>query len=188
MSQQELVRTVVKVLEETSIAYFLTGSVASSYQGEPRASHDIDVVVRISGADVERIGDAFDDEDFYLDTETIREALRGGSMFNLIDLKGGEKVDFWLLTDDPFDTSRMNRRQRIELFRVQTYVSSPEDTILAKLKWAKISGGSEKQFTDALRVFEVQGDRLNTTYLDEWAAKMDLTDLLKRIVEDATPI
>ncbi len=80
MSQQELVRTVVKVLEEASIAHFLTGSVASSYQGESRASHDIDVVVQTSGADVERIGDAFDDDDFYLDTETIREALRGGSI------------------------------------------------------------------------------------------------------------
>ena len=110
MSQQELVRTVVQVLEEASIAYFLTGSVASSYQGEPRASHDIDIVVQISEADVGRIGDAFNDDDYYLDTETIREALQGGSMFNLIDTKGGDKVDFWLLTDDPFDISRMSRR------------------------------------------------------------------------------
>jgi hypothetical protein len=42
------------------------------------------------------------------------------------------------------------------MFSCSIWVSSPEDTILAKLRWADISGGSEKQFTDALRVFEVQ--------------------------------
>jgi len=37
----------------------------------------------------------------------------------------------------------------------EIWVSSPEDTILAKLRWANLSGGSEKQFIDALRVYEV---------------------------------
>jgi hypothetical protein len=35
---------------------------------------------------------------------------------------------------------------------LEMQVSSPEDTILAKLRWAKLLGGSEKQITDALRV------------------------------------
>ncbi len=30
-------------------------------------------------------------------------------------------------------------------------ILNTEDTILMKLRWAKLSGGSEKQFTDALR-------------------------------------
>jgi len=29
-----------------------------------------------------------------------------------------------------------------------------------KLKWAELSGGSEKQYTDALRVYEVQFEKL----------------------------
>ena len=30
-------------------------------------------------------------------------------MFNLIDLKEGDKVDFWILTNDPFDELRFSR-------------------------------------------------------------------------------
>jgi len=64
-------------------------------------------------------------------------------------------------------------------------VSSPEDTILAKLRWAKLSGGSEKQFTDALRVYEVQFDRLDMDYLRRWAKKIGVAPMLKRLKEEA---
>jgi predicted nucleotidyltransferase len=45
MSQQELLSKVIRALDETGCAYMLTGSFASSMQGEPRLSHDIDLVV-----------------------------------------------------------------------------------------------------------------------------------------------
>jgi hypothetical protein len=37
-----------------------------------------------------------------------------------------------------------------------------------KLKWAKLSGGSEKQFTDALRVYEIQYVNLDLSYMETW--------------------
>ena len=78
------------------------------------------------------------------------------SQFNLLDIVAGDKVDFWLLTDDPFDQSRFDRY--VETFEGQPlHVSRPEDTILMKLRWANMSGGSEKQFGDALSVYELQG-------------------------------
>ena len=64
-------------------------------------------------------------------------------------------------------------------------VSSPEDTILAKLRWAKLSGGSEKQFTDALRVYEVQYGNLDIAYLEYWARKLDVGSLWKRVMDEA---
>jgi predicted nucleotidyltransferase len=45
MSQSELLKKVVKTLEGAGIEYMATGSVASSMQGEPRSTHDIDLVV-----------------------------------------------------------------------------------------------------------------------------------------------
>ncbi len=64
-------------------------------------------------------------------------------------------------------------------------VSSPEDTILAKLRWAKLSGGSEKQFTDALRVYEVQSERLDMDYLRSWARKLGVEPLLQKLQGEA---
>jgi hypothetical protein len=48
-------------------------------------------------------------------------------------------------------------------------------------------GGSEKQFLDALGVFELQGATLNIKYLERWAEKLDLVDLWRRLVESAEP-
>ena len=67
-------------------------------------------------------------------------------------------------------------------------VSSPEDTILAKLRWAKLSGGSEKQFTDALRVYEVQYEELDLVYLRAWAKKLDIETLLNELETKAEVI
>jgi len=67
-------------------------------------------------------------------------------------------------------------------------ISSPEDTILAKLRWAKLSGGSEKQFTDALRVYEVQYGKLDIDYLEQWVKILNIESLWKRLVYEAQTI
>ena len=68
---------------------------------------------------------------------------------------------------------------------ISFYVSTPEDTILAKLRWAKMSGGSEKQFQDALRVYEVQFERLDMAYLGKWIHELNLDSLWSRLIEEA---
>ncbi len=181
MSQQELVTKVIQVLEENQIEYMITGSVASSLQGEPRMTHDLDIVFTITFAQVSVILNNFPSPEFYVDAESIRESIQTRSMFNVIDLQGGDKVDFWMLKFEPFDESRFQRRVRERLFGFNVSVSTPEDTILAKLKWAKESGGSEKQFTDALRVYEVQQGKLDTNYLERWAKELQVEELLQRL-------
>ena len=166
----------------------LSGSVASSLQGEPRSTHDIDIVVALVKAQAGDLARAFPIPTFYLDEEAISEAIRTGTTFNLIDSNTGDKVDFWMLTDDPFDASRFSRRYVEEVAGIEVMVSSPEDTILAKLRWAKASGGSEKQFTDALRVYEVQFRKLDLGYVRRWARQLDVEGLLQRLEEEAETI
>ena len=159
----------------------VTGSVASSLQGEPRATHDLDLVVAMTQEAVGSLIDAFPAPEFYLDEEAARAAIDTLGMFNLIAISEGDKVDFWLLTDEPFDKSRFSRKRPEEVLGVELQVPSPEDTILAKLKWANEAGGSEKHVLDALRVYEVQGARLDRVYLDHWAAELSVVDLWQRI-------
>ncbi len=59
MSQQELLKKVVQTLENAGIQYILTGSLASSLQGEPRATHDVDIVVAIQKSDVKKLVESF---------------------------------------------------------------------------------------------------------------------------------
>jgi len=185
VSQQELLEKVIQALEQAEIPYMITGSIASSLQGEPRSTHDIDVIISIQKSRGHKLFEVFRPTDFYLDKESIWEAIDRRTLFSLVDLKEGGKVDFWILTDEPFDRSRFSRRCQEDFMGLKMQVSSPEDTILAKLRWAKLSGGSEKQFTDALRVYEVQYGTLDMAYMESWAKTLDVELLWKRLKEEA---
>jgi hypothetical protein len=109
-------------------------------------------------------------------------------MFNLLHVVSGDKVDFWMLTDDPFDRERFARRQEVQALGIQLTVSTPEDTLLQKLRWAHLSGGSEKQFTDALRVFEVQRGSMDVAYIERWARELGIEELWRRVQAEAEAI
>ncbi len=185
MSQQELLGYVVRVLDRLEIAYLLSGSLASSLQGEPRATHDIDLVVELTRDMGAQLGKAFPSARFYLSPEHVLEAIQQRSMFNVLDMESGDKIDFWILTKSPFDQARFARRRKVQVLGLDVFVSSPEDTILMKLKWAKDSGGSEKQFRDAVRVYEVQGAELDGDYLEDWADRLSVEDLWRRLTAEA---
>lgn len=185
MSQQELLTYVVRALDGAGIEYMVTGSIVSSLQGEPRLTHDIDLVVAIEGYQIPRLLESFASPRFYLDPQAVEEAIETSGMFNVIDTEEGGKVDFWLIRDDPFDRSRFERKYVEDLFGARVNVSRPEDTILAKLWWSRLSGGSEKPLQDAVRVFEVQAGALDRSYLKSWAERLDVSDLLQSVEREA---
>jgi hypothetical protein len=178
-------KLVVEVLDRLGIEYMVTGAVASSLQGEPRLTHDLDFVVSVDADHVPALRSAFPPPRFYVSEEAAHEAIRTFGMFNIVETTEGDKVDFWLLTPDPFDQSRFARRYEESIFGARLKVSSPEDTILAKLRWAKLSGGSEKLYRDALRVYEVQSQTLDIGYLEQWAARLKVGELWHRLLQEA---
>ena len=181
MAQQDLLIHTIGTLDRAGIEYMLTGSIVTSLQGEPRSTHDLDVIVAIRTQHVAALLAAFPRPRYYLDEGAIREAIRLGGMFNVVDVEEGDKVDFWMLEDSDFDRSRFARRYAEQAFGVQLIVPSPEDTILAKLRWALMAGGSDRHVRDAVGVYQVQQPRIDETYLDEWATRLEVTDLLKRV-------
>jgi hypothetical protein len=185
MSQQELLKLVVAALDSAGIDHMVTGSVASSLHGEPRATHDVDLLVSIDQSAARKLVEAFPPPMYYLDPETVADAITTKGMFNLINTETGDKVDFWVLTGEPFDKSRFARKYQEDFMGIPLKVSTPEDTILAKLWWSNLCGGSEKQFGDALRIYELQYDTLDRAYLVEWIDKLRLSHLWERLQRDA---
>jgi len=185
MSQQELLKKVIRTLNRVGMQYMATGSLVSSLQGEPRASHDIDLVIAIQPFHAQALTAAFPPPEYYLDKESILDAMKDQGMFNLIDVREGDKIDFWILTDEPFDRSRFSRRYIEHVLGMEIQVSSPEDTILAKLRWAKLSGGSEKQLTDALRIYEVQHETIDEDYIRIWTNRLNVRSLWEELKDQA---
>ena len=185
MSQQELVKFVVRALTNAGIHYMLTGSTVSSIQGVWRATHGIDIVVSLNTSNIKAITDEFPEPNFYSSDEAIRDAIKRQRMFNGLDTVEGGKLDFWILTNTPFDRSRFARRISKRYSDMDVLVSTPEDTIIAKLRWAKECGESEKQFVDALRVYEIQHGILDIAYLERWVAILGLERFWKRLLAEA---
>jgi hypothetical protein len=188
MSQPELLKRVVAVLEKAGIEYMVTGSIASSAYGAPRLTHDVDLVLDLSPAGLKPLIEAFPSPEFYFSEEAALDAIRGRSMFNLLWMDTGVKMDFWLVTQTPFDQSRFARKRVIEALGLRFSIASPEDMILVKLRWCQESGGSEKQFVDALRVYEVQHRILDLEYLEHWARELHVEELWQRLKTEARPL
>jgi len=119
----------------------------------------------------------------------IVAAIAGQSSFNIIHRESFFKVDVFIPALRPFVEQELSRAQRQILSiepRVEAFVATSEDTLLAKLDWYRLGGEvSERQWRDVLGVMEVQGDRLDYDYLRHWADVLRVSDLLDRALEEA---
>jgi predicted nucleotidyltransferase len=79
MSQQDLLTEVTRALQQQGIEFLLTGSHASSLQGEARSTHDIDLLVRLTLNDVDSLLRMFPPDRFYLSRSAIQDAIRSGA-------------------------------------------------------------------------------------------------------------
>jgi hypothetical protein len=180
--EQEFLKDVVARLEGAGVTYAITGSIASNLWGIPRTTHDVDVVVVLSPADVGRMLAAFPDP-YYVSEPAVRDAVARNGMFNVIDPATSLKADLWVTKGEPFNESMLSRRCRLEIVPGQeAYVGSPEDVLLHKLVWHTITP-SERQLADAAGIAAVQAGKLDLAYLKEWAARQGTTDLLEAVLQ-----
>lgn len=174
-------------IEQIGGRYFVGGSLASSLQGEPRATNDIDMVVDLP---VARTGDlvAALGDDFEVDEDALRDTLGQAGSCNIFYLPVVMKVDLFCLGPSAFDVSEFDRRKRM-LVRPPDgalVVKSPEDTVLRKLLWY-LDGGSvsERQWRDVVEVLRVSAAELDRSYLAIWAGRLHLSKLLERALIDS---
>lgn len=59
MSQSELLRHAIEILDQIQIPYMVTGSLASSLYGEPRSTHDIDMLVELKESHISELLSVF---------------------------------------------------------------------------------------------------------------------------------
>lgn len=66
MQPLDLVSLFTAPLERCGVPYFVTGSVAALLYGEPRMTHDVDLVLTLSDREIPRVLEAFPESDFYV--------------------------------------------------------------------------------------------------------------------------
>ncbi len=179
---------VAQTLEQLGIPYAIGGSLASSLHGVMRATLDVDIVADMKLEHVQPLVAALAPE-FYADDEMMRDAIEHRSSFNLIHYKTAFKVNIFIRKLRPFDRMQLQRRARSVIVsdpEQSVYVTSPEDTILAKLEWYRLGGeASDRQWRDILGVMKTRAGALDLAYLHQWAGELQVADLFDQALAEA---
>ena len=181
MQQDELLRHIVKILERLELRYFVTGSIAAMYFGEPRFTNDIDIVLDLPETRISVFCAEFSSDDFYLSEETARRATKTGGQFNIIHPLSGLKIDLMVPTDSLFNRSRFQRAKKARPGAdYEAMFASPEDIILKKMEYFQ-KGGSDKHLRDIAGILKISGETLDEEYIEGWADTMGLETLWRTL-------
>lgn len=187
-SLSDAIGRILSVLDRMEIPYLVGGSVASSIHGQSRPTMDLDLVADLRPEHVDEFVQTLAGE-FYVDAQSIRDAMRLGRAFNIIHLGSTFKIDIFPLKRDEYSQVSFQRRGFRESHSfglpVELAVASPEDTVLRKLEWYR-SGGeiSERQWNDLRGVVRMRTEALDYEYLRKWAVFLKVDDLLERLLAE----
>lgn len=149
MQLPELIEPFVQRLDALGIPYMVTGSTAGILYGEPRMTHDIDIVIALSDRDVTRFVEAFPLEEFDCPPDDVlaievRRGQRGHA--NLIHHASGFKADIYIAFDELHRWGLAHRRT-IAIDTLRMSVAPVEYVIVRKLEYFR-EGGSQKHLRD----------------------------------------
>ena len=143
------------------IPFVVGGSLASSAHGVLRSTLDGDLIAMILPLQIPRLVEALG-ANWYADSELIRQSIQRGRGFNLIHMTTASKFD--------------------------CPVATPEDILLAKLAWYREGGqSSEVQWRDIVGILVINTD-LDWQYVNLWAGRLRVSDLLEKAKADAQPL
>lgn len=179
---------VTRVLDQLGVIHTIGGSIASSIAGEPRSTIDVDIVAAVTAGHVDELARRLEPE-FYLNADAIRRAIATASAVNLIHQETSIKIDLFVAGGTALDAQQLARRVRVAVGGRVIYVHPPEDILLQKLRWFRLSGEtSQRQWRDAVGIVRVQGDHLDRAYVRRYARALDVEALVERILSSASAL
>jgi len=163
-------------LEALGLRYMITGSVASTLYGEPRLTHDVDLVLDLDVPSITRLAAAFPLQEFYCAPEEIillEAQRRQRGSFNIIHHDSGFKCDVYLAGRDPLHRWALERRRPIDVGASVVWVAPPEYVVVRKLEYFR-EGGSQKHIDDIRGLIRLTV--LDRDELQRWIRSLGLTD------------
>jgi len=173
MSASEVLRRVSAALDHAGIAYMLTGSFASAHHGAPRSTLDIDIVIGANPEQLRTFVQSLPSGEYYVDMHAALEAYKCESLFNVIDLATGWKIDLIIRKSRAFSQEEFGRRQLVKVQGLALFVASAEDVVIAKLEWSKLAQ-SQRQIEDVAAILRLRRDSLDLPYLERWISELNL--------------
>jgi len=169
MHEADLFLYFLKPLSDAGFDYMVTGSVASIIYGQPRMTHDIDLVLELRANQVSEFISLFSEDDFYCPPKDViltEIARQTRGHFNIIHQATGFKADIYPKGNDKLHLWAFGRRQKIDLSGVGVWIAPPEYVILRKLEYFR-EGGSSKHLVDIKQMLTISPDIIDRKLLQE---------------------
>ncbi len=176
MPEPDLIELFVGRLAEIGASYLVTGSVAATLYGEPRATHDIDLVVELSARHREALPVAFRAEEFCVPPpEVVLEESRreGGGHFNIIHHASGLKAAVYLVGGDELHLWAFRNARLYSIGGLEIRVAPAEYVIVRKLEFYR-EGGSSKHLRDVRAMLAVSPELIHLPTLEGWIRRRGL--------------
>jgi len=177
MQEANLFLIYLNRLNNTGIEYMTTGSVASIIYGDPRVTHDIDIVLALNTNNIEKLLKVFDTEEFYcppLDVIKSEMSKRIGGHFNIIHHETGFKADIYPIANDKLHQWAMTLRKKVKIENSDIWLAPPEYVILRKLEYFK-EGQSSKHLRDIKKMLDISGKTINVSELERKVLELNLS-------------
>lgn len=182
VSSSDLLRYLVRTLEELDLPYAIGGSIAAMTYATYRSTIDIDVLVDLKLADVDRLEARFPEPDYYFDDVAIRKAVEERRQFNILHIPSGMKVDVFLPTGS-FTRSQIARGESRPVFDdIEARISPPEELIVSKLMYYE-EGGSDKHVNDIAAMLAVSSDLIDRERVESLAKEAGVLDLWRQVLD-----
>lgn len=92
-------------------------------------------------------------------------------MFNIIDFKSGQTIDFIIRKKTEFHLNEFTRRIKIDAYGFPMWIVSMEDLVISKLLWIQ-QLQSDTQIRDIVNLMEV--DEFDKDYVLRWVKSLHL--------------
>ena len=179
---------VIEALDAAGVEYLIGGAIAEWAWGEPRATQDLDLVVKIPIKAINKLSKELEKRDMLIPAEIILDSIledRVDIPLNAIHMHSGLKADLYPVRDgDELRQSAFRRRQQVDYGPPigKVYIHSPEDLILYKLIYFGLSQQS-KHSRDIVAILKAKKNELDLDYIEGWAARLGLSSLWKEMLD-----
>ena len=184
MQQPDLIEVFLYPIEKQQFRYFVTGSIAAIFYGEPRLTHDIDLVLCLDPKEIGRFIGLFGIDEFYCPPEEvirIEMQRKPFGHFNLIHHRTGLKADIYTSSSDPLHEWAFGKRKRIQLTaELSLWIAPPEYIIIRKLEYYR-EGKSTKHVEDIQKMMPQIGSSLDRAFLNKEMSRRGLEKYAAKI-------
>lgn len=187
MNLEQLAILVLDATEATGVPFMAVGAIAAGAYGIPRSTRDVDLLVAVNiGGGIAAVMKALEHL-LVFDPQAQFDTLTWGCrQVGVTKSKPNMKVELFELFDDPFVHEEFGRRRKVfvPLLDRYTWLPSPEDVVVQKLRW-----GRNKDLDDARDVLAVQGiDFLDMPYIENWCTIHGTKDRLNKALSEIPPM